>query len=169
MLNYYLIMTEHTIDICVICRNDLVKPCIMCEVKDVDKKSDPIICPVIRGRCGHQYHTSCIDKWLINRIVCPLDNKVWRDRSISKLSTLCHNIIAINIELTLEVIVNCEFGLTTHDWEEIRKISESPENMYSFKKPKHICKDAIKVLEAQFKTVSRPLPSSPIKCAENES
>ena len=137
-------------DKCVICREELKNVCITCEANG---KKD---CGNAMGRCGHSYHQHCIEYWLKNRIVCPLDNKKWRffsqNSELKSLRQLCLKKIAMDINLTLKAIVYGETVVTNSDWELIQKYVEKPSRLYTFKKPENISKSAIKVLEIQFKT-----------------
>jgi RING-box protein 1 len=56
---------------CGICKEGNNNYCLDCS------SSGNTHCPVHIGECGHAYHAHCLDPWLKNRRVCPLDNKVW--------------------------------------------------------------------------------------------
>lgn len=136
---------------CAICREELKNVCVVC---NVDNKKE---CQTVMGRCGHVYHEHCIDKWLKNRIVCPLDNRKWRTGTpeLKSLRHLCCKKIALDINLTLQATVLGETVVTSSDWEEILKYAEKPSRLYTFPKPECVPKAAIKVLEIQFKTPNR--------------
>jgi len=34
-------------------------------------------CSVSWGKCGHAFHTHCIDDWTKTRQVCPIDELAW--------------------------------------------------------------------------------------------
>ena len=135
-------------DICVLCRNKLDKVCLVCQNNNINT------CQTITGRCGHIYHNCCIDLWLTNRIVCPLDNRIWKTKrkEIKTLSQMCQKKIATNINLTLEAIQYGTSIVTEHDWQHILKYANNPNRMYCFKRPEDIPLDAFKVLQIQFKT-----------------
>ncbi len=121
-------------------------------------------CRSVMGQCGHAYHQHCIELWLTNRIVCPLDNRIvcpldnrkWRlhneNTGPKSLKQLCYKKIAMDINLTLQGIIEGETVVTAVDWEEIRKYAEKPSRLYTFKKPENIPKAELRVLEIQFKT-----------------
>ena len=60
-------------DICPICRKHLIDICILCEAVMNQFES----CPVVVGRCEHQYHQCCILRWLTSHNFCPLDDEPW--------------------------------------------------------------------------------------------
>ena len=98
-----------SIQICPICRNNLDGTCIECAALNVEKtqcqnsahencdghfintmtKQECII--VGNACCDHYYHYHCIDRWLKNRLWCPLCNLPW---IWSKHLTLTERIIA---------------------------------------------------------------------------
>lgn len=59
---------------CGICRDSNQSLCIMCMGGDTNP-NEP--CQVIIGRCGHAYHSHCINGWLKNSAVCPICNQTW--------------------------------------------------------------------------------------------
>lgn len=63
-------------DNCPICRNQLTEPCLDCNSNGVEDNHDSI-CKSVLGICNHGYHLHCIQTWLKNKIVCPLDNQKW--------------------------------------------------------------------------------------------
>lgn len=141
-------------DLCAICKEKLEAVCIKCNVNNCKE------CESVMGRCGHAYHEHCIEYWLKNRIVCPLDNKKWHVFSENygpkSLRHLCYKKIGMDINLTLQAIIAGETVVTDSDWDEIQKYVEKPSRLYTFKKPESISKAAIRVLEIQFKTPSSP-------------
>ena len=58
--------------VCCICRGSFLDPCSECYVKGITDA-----CPVATGRCGHQYHLHCIEKWITRSNTCPLDGDKW--------------------------------------------------------------------------------------------
>ena len=137
-----------TDEICAICLESLSKSCILHPTGK---------CTTSEGRCQHIYHTCCINQWLINREACPLDNRPWKmaiPKSPKSLANLCRKLISRNISLTLEGIYLGSDVVTDFDWTEIRKFANKTKYLYTFKKPENISKDAIRLLEIQFKTVT---------------
>lgn len=62
---------------CAICRNHMFGQCIECEALDGDPEYEHEGCPMAWGQCNHVFHRHCIDRWLLSRSVCPLDNRTW--------------------------------------------------------------------------------------------
>jgi len=60
-------------DVCAICHNQLMVPCITCEAEPHHAEE----CSVAWGQCGHSYHFHCITRWLKTRSTCPLDDEEW--------------------------------------------------------------------------------------------
>jgi len=60
-------------DVCAICHNQLMVPCITCEAEPHHSEE----CTVAWGQCGHSYHFHCITRWLKTRSTCPLDDEEW--------------------------------------------------------------------------------------------
>ena len=60
-------------DTCAICRNNIMDKSIHCTVGS----NDPNTCLPVMGKCGHCYHSDCINFWLNTRNVCPLCNQKW--------------------------------------------------------------------------------------------
>jgi RING-box protein 1 len=59
-------------NICSICRNSIMIDCIRCQtMKNVSK------CNPVWGKCEHIFHKHCIDRWLLTRYTCPLDDTKW--------------------------------------------------------------------------------------------
>lgn len=46
------------LDICVICRNHLIDPCIECEANDTDNEK----CMLVWGVCDHAFHYHCFNR-----------------------------------------------------------------------------------------------------------
>ena len=60
---------------CSICKNKLTEPSItMCNSQQTNFSST---CTVSLGKCGHAFHTDCINKWNQNVDTCPIDNSTW--------------------------------------------------------------------------------------------
>ena len=59
-------------DMCLICQSLFAFPCAECEVKGITDA-----CPTVRGRCGHEYHLHCIEKWVSRNPTCPLCQDHW--------------------------------------------------------------------------------------------
>ena len=58
---------------CTICRLPFDEPCSDCLVS-----GETEACPIATGRCGHQYHLHCIEKWLaLQHHTCPYDEEEW--------------------------------------------------------------------------------------------
>lgn len=53
---------------CPICRNDLNRVCVQCQTNDI---TDTKACPVVHGKCGHNFHKHCVDDWLRRSNKCP--------------------------------------------------------------------------------------------------
>lgn len=69
---------DQTNEICAICRNHLMEPCIDCLAKaDTDSTHNHVDCPIAAGRCGHRFHMHCISTWIKTRNTCPLDSAEW--------------------------------------------------------------------------------------------
>jgi len=47
------------VEMCAICRNNIMEPCIECQSKSADATGD---CNVAWGTCGHAFHFHCIDR-----------------------------------------------------------------------------------------------------------
>jgi len=60
-------------DVCAICHNQLMVPCITCEAEPHHAEE----CSVAWGQCSHSYHFHCITRWLKTRSTCPLDDEEW--------------------------------------------------------------------------------------------
>jgi hypothetical protein len=59
---------------CGICRDSNQSLCLMCESGDTNPAKP---CQVIIGKCGHAYHSHCINGWLDNNSVCPICAQTW--------------------------------------------------------------------------------------------
>lgn len=60
---------------CSICHNLLTEKCAPCL-----ENSTNIIdttCKVSMGQCGHAFHSHCIEKWIKDVKVCPIDQSPW--------------------------------------------------------------------------------------------
>ena len=68
----YLASWEGDSETCSICKASFISPCADCEVRGI---SDA--CPAVQGRCGHQYHLHCIEKWVSKNPTCPLCGDRW--------------------------------------------------------------------------------------------
>lgn len=64
--------------ICSICRNLVEGPCVNCQTTaDITRE-----CHLCWGKCGHVFHKHCIDRWIVAREVCPLDNQPWEQNKL---------------------------------------------------------------------------------------
>ena len=61
---------------CAICRNHIMEPCIQCQPNAMTDTENE--CVAAWGTCNHAFHLHCINKWLLTRNACPLDNKTWQ-------------------------------------------------------------------------------------------
>lgn len=61
------------IETCAICRNHIMDSCVECQ----NGLGSLEACTVSWGKCGHAFHSHCINKWLNSRHVCPLDSQAW--------------------------------------------------------------------------------------------
>jgi len=61
------------IEICAICRNHIMDSCVECQNGLINNE----VCSISWGKCGHAFHTHCINHWLNSRNVCPLDTQQW--------------------------------------------------------------------------------------------
>jgi len=68
-------------DVCAICRNSLVEPCVECLSNGGGRDE----CKIAWGICMHPYHFHCIQKWLKTRESCPIDNSPWEFHSIGNI------------------------------------------------------------------------------------
>jgi len=59
-------------DVCSICRNLVMVPCLDCTGKP---NCD---CTISWGECMHAFHTHCLQRWLKIRSACPVDNTPWQ-------------------------------------------------------------------------------------------
>lgn len=61
------------VETCAICRNHIMDSCVECQ----NGLENSNCCSVSWGKCGHAFHSHCIDKWRNLRNVCPLDTEPW--------------------------------------------------------------------------------------------
>ena len=61
-------------DSCPICRNQLIDKCSECANDETKINTE---CKSAVGVCNHGYHLHCINTWLKNKKICPLDNQRW--------------------------------------------------------------------------------------------
>lgn len=78
----YIFLEEHLhengiVEFCAICRKHLTETCIECDAHLIDTQLVSLSCPLTVGTCNHVFHYHCMNRWLANREVCPLDNKNW--------------------------------------------------------------------------------------------
>lgn len=114
------------VDECCICRFKLVQKCLTCYADENIKKED---CGIAIGKCKHVYHLHCIERWLKQRIVCPLDNRKWVYEGETKkkvdikrsLQELCCKEIAKNSQIVLQAVMSLDLKLTKN-WEWINKL-----------------------------------------------
>ena len=64
----YIVRSNGEEDTCTMCRNQLDQVCTKCQT---DKITDPNLCPVIQGKCGHKFHKHCLEGWLKKSPYCP--------------------------------------------------------------------------------------------------
>lgn len=57
----YIIKNEQTEQTCTLCRNDLTDVCNVCKTQGI---TDPALCIVVTGKCGHIFHSHCIEGWI---------------------------------------------------------------------------------------------------------
>lgn len=62
------------VDTCAICLGDLASDCDSCAANDTGHVT---ACTLITGKCNHDFHAHCMDRWIKTRHVCPLDNQRW--------------------------------------------------------------------------------------------
>jgi RING-box protein 1 len=62
-------------DTCAICRNPIREACVMCQAND--QGLEMLKCQKTLGKCGHCFHSHCIDEWNNKQIGCPLDMVDW--------------------------------------------------------------------------------------------
>lgn len=67
------------VETCAICRNHIMDCCIECQN---DRYFETTDCLVSWGECNHAFHSHCIDRWLKNKNICPLDTKEWKYQNI---------------------------------------------------------------------------------------
>ena len=60
---------------CSICFNILTEKCAPC--LETSTNIIDVICKVSMGQCGHAYHSHCIDKWIKDVKICPIDQSPW--------------------------------------------------------------------------------------------
>lgn len=53
-----------------------MEPCIDCQA-NMTHNANSGDCFAAWGVCNHAFHMHCIQRWLKNRQVCPLDSKEW--------------------------------------------------------------------------------------------
>ena len=71
---------------CVICKRNLCEPSYetITDNKKIFREADITI-----GKCGHLFHSDCIDEWLKKCDKCPIDNVKWcRHREIDSTTRL---------------------------------------------------------------------------------
>ena len=64
----YIVRSQNADLTCTLCRNSLDEVCNHCLEKRI---TDTSLCPVVRGLCGHQYHSHCISEWTKKQNICP--------------------------------------------------------------------------------------------------
>lgn len=77
ILEFYPVCTwayDAQTETCAICRNSISDICVQCQKND---KALDYECKIAWGECSHAFHEHCINKWLKNRPLCPLDAKPW--------------------------------------------------------------------------------------------
>lgn len=108
---------------CPICRNKLSTSCVECATK-----RDPPPCPTKRcyWSTHHVYHTHCIDGWLKERNVCPLDNYEWKESppDILTLKELCIREISCNIPLVFEYYHMIKDDITSFPPDQVTLLSQ---------------------------------------------
>lgn len=62
---------QNTNDSCQICRKHIMAP----SYDDIQKKET--ISKISIGKCGHAYHSSCINKFCKTNVSCPIDYTPW--------------------------------------------------------------------------------------------
>ena len=87
-----LIAMNHGVDRCAICEGKLSENnpyfdveeapgSTKCMWKNIGTVSNDIsaytVDPIVRGKCGHVFHNSCMNKWRRKKDVCPIDNGFW--------------------------------------------------------------------------------------------
>ena len=142
----------YKINQCAICQNKLVEACIACLAVDIK------VCIAVEGKCGHPYHLHCIERWLKQRKVCPLDNRVWHFEkdiySPKSLREQCYKLIAKDKMLTVGAIIAGPLVVTDFDWKGIYKYS-GKYSEYVLRKPDGWPDEIVKVLENQYKPNSK--------------
>ncbi len=76
---------------CVICKRLLCEPSY-----DTISNNSSIIddVEIVIGKCGHMFHGDCLDKWLKNCDICPIDKVKWCLHRIADTTTklvICQN------------------------------------------------------------------------------
>lgn len=64
----YIIKSDVIETNCLMCRNPLNEVCNTCKQKRI---TDPAQCPFLTGKCGHRFHSHCIDGWVKDHTQCP--------------------------------------------------------------------------------------------------
>jgi hypothetical protein len=83
--------TENTQNKCMICRLHIMSPTIE------DSEKGDIKCNISKGKCGHFFHTDCINKHIKSgNLSCPIDFSVWNLEKILDVNN--NNWNKINIE-----------------------------------------------------------------------
>lgn len=59
-------------EICGICKNEFLRPCLRCEGTG---STEP--CPTAQSTCGHIFHLHCINEWARTRGTCPICIQKW--------------------------------------------------------------------------------------------
>jgi len=78
------------VDVCAICRNHIMEPCIECQAcqghtcQAPGQEPGDQECTVAWGVCNHAFHFHCISRWLKDHQKCPLDGNVWEYQRYGK-------------------------------------------------------------------------------------
>lgn len=69
---------------CAICKRSILEPSYdsITDNRNIIHESDITI-----GKCGHMYHTDCINSWLKTNNVCPIDKITWHTFRVADSST----------------------------------------------------------------------------------